>query len=577
MKLLNHYLCLLLVTLLALLTGCTVATAQPELPTPTPLPPAPELERPTYTVERGSIARTLEATGRVSPVDQLQLAFQSDGRVAVVHIQRGDTVQTGMLLAELQQEEALAALRRAEGRLARAERDLELARARQSLSIRRAESRLQQARRTSDSTRTTQVTSITEAELALQRAEADLARLLPGGAADQQRAAAEQLAKTERATEVERDAASEAKTRAENALIDATVAVQNAQRAYSDAFWDVDWVRKYGTDPNRTELDPETGEQRHPDLNDAEIAAFETAFIEAEQQLAAAERDLELARRAVDLAREDEIARNAQADRDLAAAQEAHSRLQNGEGTPELAAAQRAVEDARLDLEVARLATSDPQAAVEEAALALEEARLNDDTSEQAALDEARLEVELAQRTVDAGRIVASQDGQILTLRIRPGDEVSAFEPVLELADPAQLEVSAELTGEQLRELAEGQPATLRLLARPDLALPALIRRIPAGSGRLADSDRTTRFTITDLRGLQLTLGAVARVEIVLEQKDGVLLLPPEAIRAFEGRRFVVVREGLEERRVPVRTGIETAERVEILEGLAEGDLVVGP
>jgi macrolide-specific efflux system membrane fusion protein len=55
-----------------------------------------------------------------------------------------------------------------------------------------------------------------------------------------------------------------------------------------------------------------------------------------------------------------------------------------------------------------------------------------------------------------------------------------------------------------------------------------------------------------------------------------VLLLPPEAIRSFEGSRFVVVREDETERRVPVELGIETDTQVEILDGVEAGDIVVG-
>jgi hypothetical protein len=76
----------------------------------------------------------------------------------------------------------------------------------------------------------------------------------------------------------------------------------------------------------------------------------------------------------------------------------------------------------------------------------------------------------------------------------------------------------------------------------------------------------------------------VAQLVVVIERKEGVLWLPPEAIRSFEGRSFVVVREGgspdeakpLRERRLPVRTGIESEERVEIVEGVEEGAVVVG-
>jgi multidrug efflux pump subunit AcrA (membrane-fusion protein) len=90
------------------------------------------------------------------------------------------------------------------------------------------------------------------------------------------------------------------------------------------------------------------------------------------------------------------------------------------------------------------------------------------------------------------------------------------------------------------------------------------------------EQDKSTRFEILDTKGQDLEAGSVAQVRIVLEQKEDVLLLPPEAIRSFEGRTFVVVREGDREQRVSVEIGIETPDEVEIVEGLEEGDIVVG-
>ncbi len=54
------------------------------------------------------------------------------------------------------------------------------------------------------------------------------------------------------------------------------------------------------------------------------------------------------------------------------------------------------------------------------------------------------------------------------------------------------------------------------------------------------------------------------------------LWLPPEAVRSFEGRRFIEVREGDRTRRVPIHVGIETPTQIEITEGVKEGDVVVG-
>ncbi|PMP80399.1 MAG: secretion protein HlyD, partial [Roseiflexus castenholzii] len=95
-----------------LLTACSTTQAMQEPPTPTPLPPDPALERPTYTVQRGAIEQVFTVTARATPVDMARLAFRRDGRVNVVNVSRGDVVKEGDVLAELQQEEALDELRR---------------------------------------------------------------------------------------------------------------------------------------------------------------------------------------------------------------------------------------------------------------------------------------------------------------------------------------------------------------------------------------------------------------------------------------------------------------------------------
>jgi hypothetical protein len=67
---------------------------------------------------------------------------------------------------------------------------------------------------------------------------------------------------------------------------------------------------------------------------------------------------------------------------------------------------------------------------------------------------------------------------------------------------------------------------------------------------------------------------------VVLERKEGVFWLPPQAIRQFEGRKYIVVKVDDERQRsVDVLVGIESTERVEIegaVEDLVEGWEVVG-
>jgi multidrug efflux pump subunit AcrA (membrane-fusion protein) len=72
-------------------------------------------------------------------------------------------------------------------------------------------------------------------------------------------------------------------------------------------------------------------------------------------------------------------------------------------------------------------------------------------------------------------------------------------------------------------------------------------------------------------------MGDLVKVDIVVEQSLNTLWVPPQVIRTFDSRRFVVVQDGEIQRRVDVKLGVVGDERVEILEGLTEGQIVVGP
>lgn len=569
------------------ITGCNPpATAQqPALATPTPLPPAPVLERPTYVVQRGSIERRIELTGRVIPVDLVHLSFRRGGRVGAVQVTRGDIVQQGDILAQLVQDEQLRELAEAEDALLQAQRDLEAAQAQKEKKVQRAKNALEQAYQGLEDAKKQQQKDLERAQQDLADAQRALDRLLPGGDQDLLYAAQKKLDEARRkAREIEHQY-SLAKTQAEHAVLAAADNVREVQRAYSDAYWEYEWVKKYGTDPTAQEtVDSGTGETRkyHRTLNDKERDEYRRKFEKAEAALAEAQRTLDLRRRDLELAREEEIYQNQQASITVAEAQRDLERIMAGEDD-QLIRQQRVLREKQQALEEIQQRTfTDAQKAIDDALLALEEAQGETFHTQIKQVEMAQRSVEKARRAVQNGQIIAPQHGEIIAVKIREGDSVEEFDPVIELANPANLEVAAELSGEQLKQLAEGQPAEITLLSRPDITMPAVIRRLPApygagGSGMVEERDKSTRFQILDTKGQHLVPGAVVKIGMVLERKEDTLVLPPEALRSFEGRKFVVVREGERERRVAVRTGIESRDAVEILEGLKEGDMIVGP
>jgi multidrug efflux pump subunit AcrA (membrane-fusion protein) len=72
-------------------------------------------------------------------------------------------------------------------------------------------------------------------------------------------------------------------------------------------------------------------------------------------------------------------------------------------------------------------------------------------------------------------------------------------------------------------------------------------------------------------------MGEVATVLLRLERHESVLWISPAALRTFQNRDFVIVQDGEVQRRVDIRLGLQSPDRVEILEGLSEGQVVLGP
>jgi multidrug efflux pump subunit AcrA (membrane-fusion protein) len=199
-------------------------------------------------------------------------------------------------------------------------------------------------------------------------------------------------------------------------------------------------------------------------------------------------------------------------------------------------------------------------------------------------LERAEYAVEKLKQTLAEAQIIAPFDGILLSLTLTPGQSVTAYAPVATLADPQTMEVSANILSDQLQLLAEGMPVTMELASRPGQKITGTIRRLPypygsGGSGQtLEEKDKSTRVTVdASPAEAGFALGDLVNVTAIIERKDNVVWVPPQAIRNFNGRRFAVVQDGDVQRRVDVKLGIQAEDRVEIEEGLAAGQVVVGP
>ncbi len=200
-------------------------------------------------------------------------------------------------------------------------------------------------------------------------------------------------------------------------------------------------------------------------------------------------------------------------------------------------------------------------------------------------------EIELAQLALDdlnnrisTTQLKATFDGTVLSSSLTPDKVITAYKGELVLADLRQLEVSADLTQTTMTNLQEGLPVQVFPSSRPGQALNGVLSRLPYPYGKADPAaakvkpDSATHISLLDdLSRSSLGLGDLVRVVVILEKKSSTLWLPPQAVRKFEGRQFVVIQEENGQRRVDIKTGITTDDRVEILEGLSLGQVVLAP
>jgi HlyD family secretion protein len=176
--------------------------------------------------------------------------------------------------------------------------------------------------------------------------------------------------------------------------------------------------------------------------------------------------------------------------------------------------------------------------------------------------------------TVLRATLLAPFDG-LITRRLRePGDTVAIGTTVLRIVDTDQVHVSAWIDETALPRLREEQVA--------EIVMPGTDRTLAAHVSSIGwESDRQTHEILVDVTSDEplgrVAIGERADAWIELDRHEGAIAVPVSFVaRDASGLYCNVDREGRIVR-ARVRTGIADREIVEILDGVAEGDVVLAP
>jgi HlyD family secretion protein len=202
-----------------------------------------------------------------------------------------------------------------------------------------------------------------------------------------------------------------------------------------------------------------------------------------------------------------------------------------------------------------------------------EQRALRIDLSANAARQAVQVE-SLTSRVADT-EVRAPLDGVVLAKAIELGEVVTVNQPLFKVGDTRRLVLEVSVDEADVskvhdgRDAAKASPAAISLYAFPNQIFKGHVFEI------LPDANRERKAFLVkvelDTPPPGLRSGMSAEVNIIAHEKDQVLLAPSEA----EAGGAVWIARGGRATRRPIRVGIRDLLRLEVTEGLEEGDRVI--
>lgn len=170
-------------------------------------------------------------------------------------------------------------------------------------------------------------------------------------------------------------------------------------------------------------------------------------------------------------------------------------------------------------------------------------------------------------------KLVAPRKGDVVKLNVIQGDAVEPGASLLEIADYSEVYAVAQVYETQIDRIKKNMAARVYLPGLTGNELVSIVDLIGSEVNPLTHTVDVWLRVKNMSRRLKINM-AVA-VYFIAEKESEALVVPRSAILTSGGEKFVFTEEGNRYERVPVVTGLENDKWIEIIEGLAPGDIVV--
>ena len=194
----------------------------------------------------------------------------------------------------------------------------------------------------------------------------------------------------------------------------------------------------------------------------------------------------------------------------------------------------------------------------------------------EAQIDEVVIQKQILEKNMEQSSIRAEFDGVITELNVHQGSMTQAGVPVVEIQDDLSLGIYVEVLAEDAMEVVKGM--TFNVIDDDEIIKEISISRIyPKAQAKISDlgvEQKRVRIE-ADLDDITYKLGSEVDVEIVLQEKNNVLLVDKDAVYEKENIKYVTVVNGKNETETEITTGLEDDKNIEVLSGLKENDVVL--
>lgn len=226
------------------------------------------------------------------------------------------------------------------------------------------------------------------------------------------------------------------------------------------------------------------------------------------------------------------------------------------------------VESARLRVENAQKASNLSEQMLKNSIVSQE-----DFDAKKYQLDTARVGLEVARIKLENTEIKSPIDGVVIDRNINEGDSVRSSQNVFSIGDFQPLFARIHVPEREIGKIKTGQEALISVESAPERQFKGIVKRI---SPVVDSQSGTVKVTIQiDRSEGILRPGMFSSVFIATETHPNALVVPKKALLLERDEEIVFAMDGESARRIAVKTGFSDSDRVEVVSGLNEGDMII--